>query len=82
VKAAWDAVVGKDRKAVERVFRAGLRLPPSKALPFVELGARLNKELGAGVERGGALVIINWNSNVDPMKLRRGVERGTPDDDT
>jgi len=48
----------------------------------VELGARLNKELGIGVDRGGEpSVIINWNSNVDPMKLRRGMEeRAEPED--
>jgi len=52
----------------------GLRLPASKALPFVELGARLNKELGIGVDVGAGGVVINFNSNVDPMKLRRGAE--------
>jgi len=81
VLAAWNAVVGRDRKLVEKVISAGLRLPPSKALPFVELGARLNKELGAGIDSGGAPVIINWNSNVDPMKLRRGAgATGEPED--
>lgn len=98
VKAAWNAVVGRGQKLVEKVIEADLRqgvgLPPksakgkpgkkgdpNKALPFVELGARLNKELGAGVETGMLPVIINFNSNVDPMKLRRGAQAtGEPDD--
>ena len=80
VLAAWNAVVGRDRKLVEKVISAGLRLPASKALPFVELGARLNKELGAGIDSGMLPVIINFHSNVDPMKLRRRPEVDTPED--
>ena len=42
-----------------------------------------NKELGAGLDAASVPVVINFNSNIDPMKLRRGVApRDEPEDGT
>jgi hypothetical protein len=40
---------------MEKVIEQGLRLHPTKALPFMELGGRLTKELGAAPRPASAM---------------------------
>jgi len=79
VRAAWNAVTDRYPKLVEDVIYEGLsrgrkqgRMPgrPLDALPFVTLGARVNREIGADPGQVSRPVTIIVNTNVDPMKLR------------
>ena len=49
-KAAYDRVLAKDPQLLDTVIRAGLKGQPKarNAVPFLELGAKLGKEIGAG----------------------------------
>jgi hypothetical protein len=70
-KAAYDRVLAKDPQLLDTVIRAGLQGQPKarNAVPFLELGAKLGKEIGADAEHDTRPVIFKFFTNLNPLAL-------------
>jgi hypothetical protein len=71
-KAAYDRVLAKDPQLLDTVIRAGLKGQPKarNAVPFLELGAKLGKEIGAGRDAVDTQpVIFHFHTNLNPLAL-------------
>jgi hypothetical protein len=70
-RAAYDRVLAKDPQLLDTVIRAGLKGQPKarNAVPFLELGAKLGKEIGADAEHDTRPVIFHFHTNLNPMAL-------------
>jgi hypothetical protein len=84
-KAAYDRVLAKHPELLDTVIRAGLQGQPKarNAVPFLELGAKLGKEIGADAAHDTRPVIFNFHTNLNPMALApkplpSGAARGIP----
>ena len=72
VKAAWDRVMAtkEGQESLDEAIRSGLK-DRRQRLGFLELGARLSKEIGSGAEvTVPPLTVIVNGSRLDPSKLR------------
>ena len=72
IKAAWDRVMAtrEGYESLDEAIRAGLK-DRRQRLGFLELGARLNREIGPGAEVAAPPVTVFINgAELDPSKLR------------
>jgi len=84
-KAAYDRVLAKHPELLDTVIRAGLQGQPKarNAVPFLELGAKLGKEIGADAQGDTRPIVFNFHTNLNPMALApkplpAGAARGIP----
>jgi hypothetical protein len=70
-KAAYDRVLAKHPELLDTVIRAGLQGQPKarNAVPFLELGAKLGKEIGADAAHDTRPVVFHFHTNLNPMAL-------------
>ena len=72
IKAAWDRVMAtrEGYESLDEAIRAGLK-DRRQRLGFLELGARLNREIGPGADVAALPVTVIINGTpLDPSKLR------------
>jgi hypothetical protein len=74
-KAAYDRVLAKDPQLLDTVIRAGLKGQPKarNAVPFLELGAKLGKEIGGNAAEDSRPVIFHFHTNLNPLALSGAV---------
>ncbi len=71
-KAAYERVLAKHPELLEQVIFDGLRGQRNarNAVPYVELGAKLGKEIGAGRDAVDTQpVIFHFHTNLNPLAL-------------